>query len=43
VIVGNSIPGSALRVHHSACVLPYSLRGSSLVTPLPYRSWTQQF
>lgn len=43
VMAGNSTPGSTLRVHYSACVLPYTLRGSSLVTPLPYRSWTQQF
>lgn len=35
--------GGPLLINYSACVLPYSLRGSSMVTPLPYRSWAQEF
>ncbi|MEO8199468.1 MAG: hypothetical protein ABI679_03000 [Gemmatimonadota bacterium] len=43
VAIDNSLPSSSLLIHYSACVLPYLTRGTSQVTPLPYRSWTQQF
>lgn len=43
VALTNSIPSSPLIVHYSACVLPFSNRGSSQAYPLQYRSWAQSF
>lgn len=43
VYLDGSLPGSLLRIHYSACVLPNTTRGSSQATPLPYRSWAQSF
>jgi hypothetical protein len=38
-----ALPSSGLRIQYSACVLPPSISGSSLATPLPSRSWAQNF
>lgn len=43
VSLNGSLPGSPLRIHYSACVLPNTTRGSSQAIPLPYRSWAQSF
>ena len=41
--LNTTFPASSLQFHYSACVLPPSTRGSSLATPLLYRSWAQNF
>lgn len=39
----SALPSSRLSIRYSACVLPFSSRGSSQAFPLPYRSWAQSF
>jgi hypothetical protein len=43
VLVSSVFSGPSLQLQYSACVLPYTVRGSAVVTPLPYRSWSQAY
>jgi hypothetical protein len=43
VALDHLLSASPLDIRYSACVLPTSMSGTSLATPLPYRSWAQVF
>jgi hypothetical protein len=43
VALRSTLPFSPLVIRYSACVLPFTSRGSSQAIPLPYRSWAQSY
>ena len=43
IALSSTLPLSPLVIRYSACVLPFSNRGSSQAIPLPHRSWAQSF
>lgn len=43
VALNSGLPLSPILIRYSACVLPFSSRGSSQAIPLSYRSWAQSF